>query len=60
LKLQRAGNYTPLNGSCSGTVEAPNEAEACKQAIEFYDVPANQQFRVVATQVVEKARRAKS
>jgi len=45
--------YFGKAGQPLGTVDAPDEASARKQAIEFYDVPPNQQFRVVAVQVVE-------
>jgi len=41
-----------------GTVKAPDEETARQQAIEFYDIPASQKFRVVAVKI-EEAKKAK-
>jgi hypothetical protein len=51
-------SYIGKTGQTLGTVEAPSEALACKEAIEFYDIPANQQFRVVAVKI-EEAKKAR-
>jgi len=53
-------SYFGKTGQTLGTVEAANEAMACKEAIEFYDIPQNQQFRVVATRIVEAKKPAKA
>ena len=52
--------YFGKTGQPLGTVEAADEAEACQQAIEFYSIPASQQFRVVATKVTEAKKPAKA
>jgi hypothetical protein len=36
-----------------GTVTAPRQVPSRKQAIEFYSIPAEQQFRVVAVKIEE-------
>ena len=36
-----------------GSVRAPDEETARERAIEFYSIPDNQQFRVVAVKVAE-------
>ena len=46
-------SYFGKTGQTLGTVEATNEASARKEAIEFYDIPANQQFRVVVVQLAD-------
>jgi hypothetical protein len=43
-----------------GTVTAPDEATARKQAIDFYSIPPNQQFRVVAVKLDEAKKPAKT
>ena len=40
--------------SLSIRTRPPNEASARQQAIEFYSIPASQQFRVVAVKVEDK------
>jgi hypothetical protein len=51
-------SYFGKTGETLGTVEARSEAEACREAIEFYDIPASQHFRVVAVKI-EEAKKAK-
>jgi len=47
-------SYFGKTGQTLGAVEAPSEAMACKEAIKFYDIPPNQQFRVVAVKIEEE------
>jgi hypothetical protein len=47
-------------GRSLGTSDAPTEALARKEAIDFYRIPPSQQFMVVAVQVVETKKPAKS
>jgi hypothetical protein len=51
-------SYFGKTGETLGTVEARSEAEACREAIEFYSIPPEQQFRVVAVRI-EEAKKAK-
>jgi hypothetical protein len=46
-------SYFGKTGETLGTVEARNEAEACREAIEFYSIEPSQQFRVVAVKITE-------
>jgi hypothetical protein len=44
-------SYFGKVGRPLGTVEARDEASARLEAIDFYNVPANQQFRVIAVKI---------
>jgi hypothetical protein len=39
--------------SSLGTVTAPDEVTAKQRAVEFFSIPASQQFRVVAVKLAE-------
>jgi len=41
-------------------VRAPDEETAPQQAIEFYSIPASQQFRVVAVKIAEAKKACQS
>ena len=52
---------SPIKGTPQknlGHVDAPDEETAREQAIEFYSIPASQQFRVVAVRI-EGAKKVK-
>jgi len=51
-------SYFGKAGQPLGTVEAKDADVACREAIEFYSIPAEQQFRVVAVKI-EEAKKAK-
>jgi hypothetical protein len=43
-----------------GAVMAPDEESAKQKAIDFYSIPASQQFRVVAVRIEEAKPKAKA
>jgi hypothetical protein len=51
-------SYFGKTGQTLGNIEAKDAEAARKEAIEFYDVPQEQQFRVVAVKI-EEAKRPK-
>jgi hypothetical protein len=51
-------SYFGKTGQPLGTVEAKDADAARREAIEFYSIPAEQQFRIVAMKI-EEAKKAK-
>ena len=49
-------SYFGKTGQILGHVDAKDADAACREEIEFYDVPQEQQFRVVAVKIEEAKR----